>query len=186
MLTARQLEHPPKNYLKQLIKKAHPPVLEGQSKILVYVSLDDKQSASFKGRGNRESEIEREVDIFDTVLSTVAMYSRLSDDRIKSKARQGDVIRAREVIVWIMRWVTRMTCKQIGIELSNENRKDHSTVINATRQAFVHIKKEDEYFMELYVPVIEKLKESYSIEFDMKDEKKAPVWYKKLIGIEII
>lgn len=176
MLTAKQLDYPSEGNLKNIIRTSRIPDLEGQSKILTYISLGDVYAAQFKGKADSP---ESETDIFEAILISVIAQSNLSLEKIKQPSRKQDVVRARCVIAWVTRWTTRMTHKKIGIALSSGKRKDHSTIVNAIRCAYDRIKSGDEYFMDLYNRVIEHLLYRYGIDV-LKYDK--PEWYIRMIN----
>lgn len=65
------------------------------------------------------------------IMDVVARYTGISTDKIKGSSREKEIVAARHLYCYFVKYYTRLSLKAIGRTIGN---KDHSTVINAIQK----------------------------------------------------
>lgn len=120
-------------------------------------------------------------DKLDLIITETSSELNLSIEEIRSKDRHYKYIIARQIIVFLARYTTNLSLKQLGKELSIHSPKHHTSIINNTKKAFYLIHNPDKNFLEIFNRVRQRLDAHYGIVVDLDNFDKMPDWYKKML-----
>lgn len=115
------------------------------------------------------------------IISETASELNIDIEKIKGKDRKNNHVTARQIIVFIVRYTTDLSLRQIAKEISIYSPKHHASIINNTKKAFYFIHTPDEDFLSIFNRIKQRLDAHYGISFDLDSHEKMPEWYRKLI-----
>lgn len=73
----------------------------------------------------------------ELVLTTVCRYYKITQKEINSSSRKGNIVKARQMAMYLIQKHTSLSSTQIGAHIG---RRDHTTVLHACRQVDLKIK----------------------------------------------
>lgn len=126
-------------------------------------------------------ENKKEYKILNLIRLETALVMDMTVEQIRGNKRFRNQVTARSMIVFITRYVTDLSLKQIAKEISSSITKDHSTVIHSTNKAFDFIQNKDKNFIVPFEKVLQRIDLFYGIKIDLEDKSKMPLWYKKML-----
>lgn len=93
----------------------------------------------------------------DSVIEHVARYHNISVEDIKNGRRTGEIVKPRQLAMYIIRETTNLSLPEIGKELGGKN---HSTVLHSIRKIEDEI-KQDPNTAKIIAELIENIKKTY-------------------------
>lgn len=103
------------------------------------------QEAIHKTGGGR-SPLRRRVTSVEQILETTATFHQLSLDDLLSKRRTKDVVRARQIVMYLAREETDASLPQIGLALGGRN---HSTVLHGYQKIAEQVETDSDLLREV-------------------------------------
>jgi chromosomal replication initiator protein len=93
----------------------------------------------------------------ETVMEHVARYHNITVEDIKNGRRTGEIVKPRQLAMYIIRETTNLSLPEIGKELGGKN---HSTVLHSIRKIEDEI-KQDPNTAKIIAELIENIKKTY-------------------------
>lgn len=141
-------------------------------------ALVPKKIPEIEWQNEFEEIIAEDREKFNIILRVVSDVSGTGITQIKSMRKFVPNVIARSVIIFLTRWTTTLTLKNIGRAIMNAEPLDHTTVLYSSIKVKEAIQIKDEKVFPILMKSIITLKE-YGIKVDLIHQQ--PDWYKMML-----